>query len=368
MADTDFGALSTSQKRVYSAEVWKNAVDASFWFVGGFVGKSESSIITLVTELTKTERGDKCLMPLVQELAGDGVAGDNDRDGNEEQLVNEDLEIKIDLLWNGVKNKGKMSEQRTVIRFRTTAREKLSTWLTQKMDELGFLTMAGRAYTLKLNGATRAADSQLSGLAFAADVSAPSTNRKLFAGSATSTATLTASDKMTWDLVVKARSMAQRKRLKPARINGKEYYGLVMSTEQGRDLRQSSDYKTIVAQAETRGSDNPLFKAAFAVVDGVMLFAHNKTPTTIGAASGSKYGAAGTVEGAQGLLVGGQSLAMAKVGNMEWTESKNDDHGNKKSAGIETMFGVRKPVFQSEPDGNTTEDFGVISVYTAAAA
>ena len=261
-----------------------------------------------------------------------------------------------------------MAEQATVIRFRTTGREKLSFWIADKLDELMFLTGSGRAYTLKLDGSTRTS-SQLPSLSFGADVVAASTNRIVHAGSATSEATLTTSDKMSWQVIVNAKTKAGRKKLRPIREGGKEYFAIVISSEQRRDLVLDPTYQTILRSAEKQGSNNPLFTGAIAVVDGVIIHSHNKVYNTFGLVSGvGKWGAGSTVDGAQALMFGAQALGLATLGNLFYRESDKTDYGNRPGIGIGRKFGILKPQFLSLPDGGAREDFGVISVKTAAAA
>lgn len=255
----------------------------------------------------------------------------------------------------------------TVIRFRTTGREKLSFWIADKLDELMFLTASGRAYTLKLDGSTRTS-SQLPSLTFAADVVAASTNRIVHAGSATSEATLTTSDKMSWTVIVNAKTKAARKKLRPIREGGKEYFAITISSEQRRDLVLDPTYQTILRSAEARSGSNPLFTGAMAVVDGVIIHSHNKVYNTFGLTSSNKWGSAGTVDGAQALMFGAQALGLATLGNLFYRESDKTDYGNRPGIGVGRKFGILKPQFLSLPDSGTREDFGVISVKTAAAA
>jgi N4-gp56 family major capsid protein len=369
MAATDFGALSTAVRRVWAAETWKAGRDQSFFFANGFIGSSDSdmnSVIQRVTKLTETERGLECVMQLVQDLVGDGVVGDNELDGNEEALVNDAQVIRIDQLRNGTKSKGEMAEQATVIRFREQSKDKLSFWIADKLDELMFLTLSGRAYTLKTTGATRGT-SQLPSLRFAADVVAPSTNRIIYAGSATSEGTLTAADKMSWTVVVRARTLAERKRLRPIREGGKGYFCLLVSSEQRRDLVLDPTYQTILRSAEKSGSKNPLFTGAIATVDGVVIHSHNKVFNTLGLASASKWGSGGTVDGAQAMLLGAQAGGIATLGSMFWRESDKTDYQNRPGVGVGRKVGMLKPQFKSIYDNGSREDFGTIAVKTAAA-
>jgi N4-gp56 family major capsid protein len=374
MAVTDFGALTAAQKRVWAAEIWKAGRDQSFWFANGFIGNSDSdmnSVIQRVTKLTETERGLECVMQLVLDMQSDGIVGDNELEGNEEALQNDAQTIRIDQLRNGNKSKGEMAEQATVIRFRQQSKDKLTFWLSDKLDELMFLTVSGVSYSSTYNGATRV-NSQLPSLAFAGDVVAPSSNRQVFAGTATSTATLTASNTMNWATIVEANTTAVFRRLRPIRDGGRNYYAMVMHPRQRRDLVLDPTYQTIVRSAETRSSKNPLFKGAISVVDGVVIHYHNKVYNTSGLASGSKWGSGSTIDGAQALLLGAQAGGIATVGQMFWREAVLTDYGNRPGIGVGRKIGMLKPQFLSTFDLSgttpTRQDFGVISVYTAAAA
>jgi N4-gp56 family major capsid protein len=367
---TDFGALSAAQKKLWSEVTWIQGRDQQFWFASGMMGSGNSDDnkpIHLVTELTKDERGDRCVMQLVKELQGDGIVGDNDLEGNEESLVNDEQEIVIDQLRNAVKSKGRMSEQRTVLRFRALARNKLSFWLADKLDELTFLTAAGRAYTLKLDGSTRSGTSQLPQLAFAASVTAASSNRVVHAGAATTEGTITAADTMSWNFIVKVGALARWRRLKPVMMDGRSCYSIVMTPQQARDLKQDPNYQTNVGRAASRGTSNPLFKGSFADIDGIYLFEHPKCFNTTGLASGSKWGAGGLVEGAQAMLLGAQALGFARIGDPNWAESDNKDYEARQGIGYGRMIGLLKPQFESIYDGNTTQDFSLLQLKTAAA-
>lgn len=365
--ETDFGALTTARKRVWSATIWNIYRDQSFWMSNGFIGTGLNTPIQRVTELTATERGTECVMQLVNDLEGDGIAGDNTLTDNEEQLVNDAQVIKIDQLANAVKSKGRMSEQATVIRFREHGKEKLGFWLPDKIDELMFLTAAGRAYTKKTDLSTRT-KSQLPQLSFASDVTAASTNRVKHAGSATSEATLTSADKMSWSFCVTIRTFMQRQKIRPIRQGGKEYYAMVMSPEQERDLLLDPTYQAIVSKAAERGSNNPLFKNALAVVSGLILYSHNKVINTAGLTSGvDKWGSGNTVEGAQAMAFGAGALGFTTIGGGQWVEGDKNDFGRKPAVGYQQMFGLLKPQFKVRGSATTREDYGVVAAKTAAA-
>lgn len=370
MADTDFGKVTALQRRIYETAIWRQTRLASFFMSNGFMGSGmaqSNAIIHNVDSLTTTARGTEAIMPLVQDLYGDGVAGDNTLDGHEQEIEADSLSIRIDQLRQAVRNKGRMSEQKTVIRFRAVANDNLSYWLGDKIDELCFLTASGIAYSLYLDGRTRPASSQLPQLDFATDVSAPTSGRKAFAGVATTTGTLTANDTLTWNRVVQTRAMAKRRRMKPLRKGGKEYFVLVVSNEQCRDLKLDPDYKAAVANAEKRGSDNPLFQNAMVTIDGILIYEHEKVANTLGLTSTSKWGAGGLVDGAQALMMGAQALGFASTTPATFDTSDNTDYQNKTGIAVGRMFGLVKPHWY-RPEEASEQDYSIISLYTAAAA
>lgn len=371
MATTDFGALTEARKRVWAAEVSNQGRDQSYWMANGFVGRNTADMSTPVqriTELTETERGLECIMQLVADLTGDGVAGDNKLEDNEEALVNDEQLITIDQLRHGCKSKGRMAEQSTVIRFRAQSKDKLSFWLSEKIDELMHLTAAGRAYTLNTDGSTRGA-SELPQLNFAAQVSAATSGRILYGGDATSEGSLAAGDIMTWNFLVGAQAYAKRKKIKPIMSNGRQHHVVLLSTEQLRDLKADATYQQNVGRAGPRGDSNPLFKNAVAVVDGLVIHEHNKVFNTLGATSGAaKWGVGLNLDGAQALLLGAQALGFATIGNAFWEESDSTDYKNRPGVAYGRIFGMLKPVYMSRPDSNTSQDFGILSLKTLASA
>jgi len=371
MAETDFGALNDLRKRGWSLRVSRQGRDQNFHMSNWFMGANTDDMsrpVSRITELTETERGTECVLPLVQDLTGGGVVDDNELEKNEEALFADTQIMRLSMLRNGVKSRGAMSEQATVLRFRSQGTDALAFWLADSIDELLFLTQAGRAFSLNTDGSARA-NSQWPQLRFAADVKPASANRVIYAGTATSEGSLTANDKMTWDLVIKAKAFAKRKRIKPIRMGGKDFYILVLSTEQCRDLETSSDYKSLHAQAMPRGLDNPLFTNAKRVISDVVIYDHQKQFNTLGLASGSKWGAAGAVDGAQAALLGAQALGYAEIkkGNM-FKEASNTDYDNRPGMAVGRILSTLKPQYKSRYDAQLREDYSIVTLKTAAAA
>jgi N4-gp56 family major capsid protein len=371
MAATNIAANTSLQTKAWVSLAMRFERDSSFWFgENGFVGsgiRDATKPIHYVDQFTKVMGADKVVIPLVLPLTGGAVAGDNKMKGKEEALIPDAYEIRIDQVRKATRNSGRMADHRSIIDFQATAKDFLADWHAQTKDELAFLTLSGTSYSKNLDGSDRDPVDELPSLAFAADVATPSTNRKLFPGSVTATSGLASTDKMSWALLVKAKAYAILKRIKPIRQGGKDYWCVVMHPNQARDLKLDSDYKTIVSQAGERGDKNPLFAGHFAKVDGLYLFEHNKVPSTFGATS--KWGAGSNVDGAQAMLFGAQALGYGAVNGAHDPQraDETDDYGAITGIEYYQMYGFRKPQFKSPYDAKATEDFSVLSLYTAAA-
>lgn len=362
MGATNFAAMVPRQKIVWSRDLWEAARDKMF--TKRFLGTDENSMIQRITELTKDEKGERALFQLVADLVEDGVIGDNQREGMEEAMQAFWQEITIDLLSHQVKNKGKLSEQKTVIRFRETARNRLAYWLANRIDQLVFLTLSGVSYAYKCDGAARPARSPLRNLAFAAD-NTPLTSKRhlMWDGSSlrpSDTTQIDSSFVVSYKMIVDLIAYAKDQYVRGLDEGGKEYYGLLLKPGSLAQLKKDPDYQRAVTNALPRGMTNPFFTGGIVTVDGAVLHEHRLVYNTKGAASGSKWGAGGLVDGTRTLLCGAQALAMLDLGPPSWDE-ENFDYKTKQGISIDKMFGLKKPEFYSIYT-QTTETFGVIGV------
>lgn len=359
MAATNFAALTPERKVVWSRDVWSAARDQMF--IKKFVGNGDSAMIQRITELTKTEKGDKVLMHLVADLVDDGIVGDNQREGFEEAMQSYDLELLIDLISHQVRNKGKMSEQKTVIKFREQAKDKLAYWLANRIDQLAFLTMSGISYAYNNDGSARVS-SAFSNLSFAASVSAPTSGRHvMWTGSAlvpSVTGNITSGYTPNYKMIVDLVAYAKDHYIRPLMSGGKEYYVILVRPGTLAALKKDSDYQRAVTNIALKsGQDSPWFTGATVTIDGAVIHEHRLVYNTKGTAT--KWGAGNAIEGTRTLLCGAQALGMADLGAPEWDE-EYFDYKTKQGISIDKMFGLVKPKFYSIYD-QSVEDFGVIA-------
>ena len=358
MALTNFAALTPIQKLVWSRDVWQAARDQAF--ISKFIGTSQNSVIQRITELTKTEKGEQVIMHLVADLVEDGVQGDNEREGFEEAMQSYYQIINIDLLSHGVRQKGKLAEQKTVIEFRSTGKDRLAYWLANRLDQMGFLTLSGISYAFTNSGATRAS-STLANLAFAADVSAPTSLRSvMWNGTAlvpSVTANVTSSFVPSYKMIVQLIAYAKSHYMKGINEGGKEYFCLFVHPRTLAMLKVDADYQRAIVTAMPRGSDNPFFTGGTVTIDGAVIHEHRLVYNTSGTAT--KWGAGNLVEGSRSLLCGAQAMGMADLGPPSWAE-KLFQYDSSPGINVDKMMGFLKPKFYSIYDASV-QDFGVLA-------
>jgi N4-gp56 family major capsid protein len=330
-----------------------------------FTGKGPNSMIQRITELTKSEKGDRAVLTLVADLEGDGVVGDYTMENNEEAIKAYDTVITIDQLRNANRLAGRMADQKSVVNFRGTSKDVLAYWLADRIDQMTFLTLSGAAYTLSNKDIARAVNPtgrNLNDLAFASDVTAPSTRRwrQWDATNGLSTGDNTAivtADTPSWEMLVETKAFMKDEYIRGIKGPGNtEFYHVFMCPQGVAKLKQDSTFIANLQNAGPRGTANPLFSGGMITQDGLIIheFRHVYNSQTWGS---------GAVPGQAVLFCGAQALGMADIGLPYWDE-ETFDYGNQHGVSIGKIFGLLKPVFNSIYS-SSSEDFGVVRVDTS---
>jgi N4-gp56 family major capsid protein len=350
-------------------DLWKQARNTSF--INKFLGKDSNSVIQHVTELKKTDKGARAVLTLLTDLEGDGIAGDRTLEGNEEALKTFDQVIRIDQMRHANRHEGRMADQKSIVNFRESSRDTLAYWLADRIDQLAFLSMAGISYSNKNAGGVRVG-SDMPFLEFAADVVAPSAKRYArYNGTSglievgTGSGSVAAADLPSWKMLVQAKAYAKDNYIRGVREDGgEETYHVFLSPQAMGKLKLDADYMANLRYSHQSGVNEKLFSGSTVKVDGLYLHEFRHVPNTRLAAAGSKFGAAGAVDGCQILFCGAQALGFADIGAPEWNE-KGFDYDNQQGISTGKIVGFKKPQYYTQYSGGTTEDFGVISLYTA---
>ena len=380
MANTNFAALTSEQLTIWSRDFWRVARNMSF--INQFAGSGNNAMVQRISELTQSEKGARAVLTLLADMTGDGIVGDNTLEGNEESLRAFDIVVTIDQLRFANRLSGRLADQKSVVNFREHSRDALAYAMADRMDQLAFLTLSGIGYNLKNNGGLRPSmnsGQNLNDLAFGSDVTAPTSNRHrrfdassgIVAGDVTAVA---AADKLSYGAIVDLKAYAKDQYIRGLRGAGNdETYHLFVTPQVMADLKLDSDFLANVRNAGVRGPGSSLFSGSSSLmVDGIMVheFRHvfNTSGATTGTSSnagsaGYKWGANADVNGSACLFCGAQALAMADIGAPEIVED-TFDYGNQNGISIGKIFGLKKPVYNSDVTGQN-EDFGVVRLDVA---
>lgn len=349
-----------AQKK-WSASLFTETIKKSYF--ERFIGTSENSVIQRKTDV-ESDAGDRISFDLSVQLRGAPTSGDDRLKGKEEALKFYTDEVIIDQLRKSVSAGGKMTRKRTSHNLRQIAKDRLSDYWSQYIDELHFIYLSGA------RGINQdfLQDTSYTGHA-GNPLRAPDAGHLIFGGSATSKATLTTSDKMSRELIERAANKARMMRardpktanLLPVTVMGERHYVALMSPDQEYDLRTEQGAQGWLeiqkAAAASEGKNNPIFKGGLGMINNIVLHSHESVVRF------NDYGAGGNVNAARALFLGKQAGVIA-YGNgggglrFNWTEEV-DDFGNEPVVAAGTIIGVSKTRFNNR-------DFGVVSIDTAA--
>ncbi|MDF3073457.1 MAG: Bcep22 gp55 [Alphaproteobacteria bacterium] len=361
MSGTVFGTSDVKTQKKWSTNLAIDHARKSY-FEGRFIGDSDNHIIQKKNDL-ESDAGDRVSFDLCVQLRGKPTYGDAKLKGKTEGIKFFTDEVVIDQVRHGIDLGGKMSRKRIVHDVRKIGKGRLSDYFAKLVDEFFFIYLSGA------RGINEDFIEDTSFAGFAGNaLQAPDADHILYAGPATSKATLTAADKMTRLVVERAQNkgkMMQARNPETANMvpvsNGAEdQYVLLMSEDQAFDLRTADtagwvDFQKAAAASE--GRNNPIFKGQLGLLGNTVLHAHRSVIRF------SDYGASSNVNAARALFLGRQAGVVAygnSGGGMRYTwEEEVDDFGNNPQIASGFIAGIKKARFNNK-------DFGVISIDTAA--
>lgn len=363
-------SIDALRPEIWAKELYKDVMDNLYFTQNGMMGEDSNNIIQIKSDLEK-QKGDTITVGLTAKLTGNGVSGDEELEGNEEQINAYSDAIIIDQKRFGVRLTGLLDEQKNAYDMRADAKEKLSMRMQEFIERQFFLKLAGvgHASLTDVNGTVISVDYNWSNTGNAvptADSGAGFGNRYLCADYTNGADSLATTDLITPELISRARvkaSLASPK-IQPLKIAGKNYYLMFVHPWQAYDLKNNATYAQAQREAGERGKDNPIFTGALGVWDGVIVHEHEYVPFLDISVVGHNFEAtgSGTDIGAdcfRALLVGRQAgvFAKSKFGK-GWVE-KSFDYDNKTGFATRLIGGIQKLTFNSK-------DYGVVCVDTSA--
>lgn len=350
MAGTEYGVNHPLAIKKWAPDLMKQTLKKTYAL--RFMSKGKDSLVTIKTDLTDKDGGDRIRVGIRMQLKGAGVKGDNTLEGNEEALETFNQDVYIDQLRHAVRSKGKMSEQRVPFSVRAESRDGLSDWWSERIDTWFFNQLCGN---------TAETDDRYYG--FNAPV-APDGDHITYhqSGSTTegsiSNSTVARFKLKAIDTAVEKAKLAVNT-IRPIRVDGKNMFVVFLHTWQVTDLRTDagdSQWRDIQLAAMQGGkiSGNPLFTDALGVYHNCILHESTRIPL-----------APGTTNVRRAVLAGAQSLSIAfgrKFGKnvFSWKEDLFD-YDNQLGVAAGCQAGLIKTRFNNS-------DYGTVVIPTWANA
>lgn len=328
MSKTGYNTLSPEAKKLWEAMLFKDILKESFF--NRFYSKDGSNVVYVKTDLEKSF-GDRIRFALRARLTGDPIIDKGTLENNEQNLSTYTFDLDLHQYRGGVRDDGEFSRQIAMFDINQESERAIRDWGTELIDKLAF------------------------------DAAFAAFSKIFYAGTATSTANLTSSDKLTPALISKVKTWAltggnrTQVPIKPIKIGGQSYFVLLCSWDQAYDLKTDTTVLSNWRDALPRSSDNPIFTGmvdgAVLVHDGVIIFAHENTP------SYTNWGAASNVAGSKAIFMGQSALALGWGKQMKVVKELFD-YENEVGYGVSMIQGIEKPSFNSQ-------DYGSVGVFTA---
>lgn len=363
MAITSVGVNSPQAVKRFALGLNKDMENEAYFNRQGLISEGDGSVIERKVEL-EDDAGDEIRFDLLARIKGTMTYGDEIVEGKTADLKYYQDAVRIDQVRTGVSAGGRMTRKRTLHNIRTDARRKLAVFFAEWQDDMIFAYLSGDSALAAVNE-----DNKFT-VAFAGNsIQAPDTDHLMYAGAATSKATVAATDKVSVALMeriaVKLRMMNAKNvdvmNVQPVKVEGMNTYIALISEFGAYDLRTETGdlgwvrYQNALTTSVGRAS--PLFRGGEGMINNIVIHKHQRVRRF------SDYGAGSNVAAARNLVLGAQAGVMAygTAGagtRMMWVE-KLLDADNLVDIYVGAIMGFKKSRFNNK-------DFGVVAVDSAA--
>ena len=346
-----------------AAKLWAEGLEAETLpkiSVAGLIGKKSSGLIQQ-RDMLETSPGDVERIGLrMQDTTAPRTSGDT-LEGNEKALVLKYMDITLNEFVDAYAWDNVMSRIRVTFEHRDEAKAALSDLLANAWDTSFFNQIAG------VTGGTPTFDGNNV-------INAPSATNHLFAGAATSEATIDTGDVMTLDLISRTKNLAKTGAtavpIRKCRIPGfpAPLYVVFVHPWQNDAMRQADTRWDNICNSAMQGGmikDNPLITGAAGVWDECLIVENTRVPK--GAAG------VGDITTRRAIFCGAQA-AMCCYGRIggtaerfRWVE-KLVEYDRQMGVMGGFVAGIKKSVFEDEEGGGNPIDFATVVISTASDA
>lgn len=229
-SDTD-SDLDNNVPEIWEKRLRYDAARKSFW--GTMKGGEGSEKPIIEKDDFVNQAGDVIHIQVMSELYGPGVTGENTARGNEDKLSTGQFNVTVDWLRKVVAVTKKVKKE-VNFEIMQEARIRIANWLARELDRQVFLDLT------------------------------TDTTHTLYAGNATSEATLGDDDTFTTNELDRIKLALDRKGAIPLSVESKGgqetyHYGCVISEVDEFNLRGDDRWLDAVKLSQLRGDNNPIF-------------------------------------------------------------------------------------------------------------
>lgn len=296
-------------------------------------------IIKVHTEF-QSSAGDRVTIANTARVNGRGVEGDALLRDTGADLNTFAMDVYIQPIAQQLRTSGLLSEQRTLLNFRKEFRLKLAEWAARKVEEGIILSLSGlQSYygnTLSNWGQGVTSGFNTESACFGNTIQSFDANHIVYAGDATSVATVGSDDVLTAQLLTKLQTVAMETLdipLQPLQIEGEDCFMLMCSNQGVEQLLYDPDF--VQAQrANTYNKSNPLLTG---VIGKFGMFYVRPYPKMLKPAANVS----------RALVLGQDALHLAKKDDWSWWEGFEDNAERRKVVSISAFLGMAPTYFNS---------------------
>ena len=329
MAFTTPTNVDSSIPELWAKQVLRTHSVGGFW--GRFMGGEGSGAPIIQKYDFQNSPGDLLHINITNPLAGAGVAGDlTVLEGNEEALLSTELKAAPEYYRHAV-GIYRRTAKKSIIPLRQEARMRLTEWGMVKQDTLRFANFAAIVVPPPVTG-----DAYVPNIVTAGGTDGTPHIDDVVAG-----------DVLTVAEIQKIKLKLMLQHAKPVMVDGFPTYFLVTHPNTLYQLKREAEYRDWVREAGVRGENNPFFRGATAMIDGVVIHEHERVPVSNNATA---------VAVSKGIAFGAEFALEAIDEAPDWDEDVFD-YGNKLGVAYGFAFYPRRAL-----------ELSSVQVYAAAVA
>ncbi|URQ87729.1 N4-gp56 family major capsid protein [Pseudoalteromonas sp. SCSIO 43088] len=345
--------------------------------------------IVMIRDL-ESQAGDTVEMDLFHNLNGLPTMGDKKLEGRGESLSKTVFELRIDQGRKMVDSGGKMSQKRTKHDLLSTAKTLLGNYYNDLKDEVAMYHLAGARGSFNPSDIIVPLDDHEEfNEIMVNDIQAPTYDRHIFGGDASTFEGIDSADIMTIEklddialiLEEQQNPMKHIEFEKDEMANESPFFLLFVTPRQWRDLWASATEKKMQelmarAMARGRGFNHPVFKGDVIMWRNILVRQYRKpvrfyAGDTVTVSNNDKLATTKQVTAGtdidRAILLGGQALAnaygKAESGTHFHMSTKKTDHDNANETAIVWMNGCKKVRFADR--NGRVNDYGTMVLDTA---